>query len=243
MKKRGIFNYILIVLALLAVAALIFILSPGNEPETPAVLLPTVAPSDAGSAAVTDAPEGQQVISVTPDTVQTALATLQRADTYSRTLTVERFWAGGSSTEVLDVWAQGDRLRLAIRTQSGDAVKNVLLDGEDKWIWYSDREGTFHGEVRDGDADAYQTILTYEDVLALDKANITDAGFTDYDGENCIYVRYITGEFLYENVCYVSVDSGLLAGQETYDGEILIYAMHSTLPDLTPPDETVFQIR
>ena len=42
MKKRGASFYILIVLALLAVAGLIFLLAPGNGAETPAVVLLTL---------------------------------------------------------------------------------------------------------------------------------------------------------------------------------------------------------
>ena len=242
MKKRGAFFYILIVLALLAVAALIFVLAPGNEPETPAVLLPPAATSDASGSGSTGPAEVQQTIAVTPDTVQTALETLHRAESYSRTLTVERFWTGGSSRETVSVWADGENLRLAVQTEGSEAVKNVLLSGREKLIWYSDREGVFRGAVREGDEDAYQSILTYEDVLSLDQRNITDAGFTDYDGVNCIFVRYVTGEFLYDNLCYVAVDTGLLMGQETYDGDILIYSMHSDVPDLSVPDNAVFAV-
>ena len=242
MKKRGAFFYILIVLALLAVGAMIFFLAPGNEPETPAVLLPPVTTPDAFGGDSVGTPETQQTVAVTPETVQTALGTLHRADSFSRTLTVERFWTGGSSSETVSVWARGDQLRIAVHPDGSDTVKNVLFSGKDKWIWYSDREEIYHGPARTGDPDAYQSILTYEDVLRLDQRNITDAGFTDYDGVNCIYVRYVTGEFLYDNICYVSVDTGLLMGQETYDGDILIYAMHSTVPDISTSDDAVFTV-
>ena len=41
MKKRGVFFYILIFLALAAVAGLFFFLAPGRQVSTPPVLLPT----------------------------------------------------------------------------------------------------------------------------------------------------------------------------------------------------------
>jgi len=240
MKKRSAYFNILIVLAFLAVAALIFFLAPGSDPETPAVLLPPVAAPEDNSGGSTAADELLQTVSVTTDTVQTALQTLHRAESYSRTLTVERFWTGGSSTETVSVWQRGDALRLTIKTGESAAEKNILLSGRDKWVWYSDGDGVFSGTAREGDADAYQTILTYEDVLALDKRNITDAGFCDFDGEDCIYVRYVSGSLFYDNLCYVSVHTGLLMGQETYDGDILIYAMHSSAPDISTPDEAMF---
>ena len=55
MKKRGVSFYILIVLALLAVGALAFVLAPGRQMSTPAVVLPTPAPAEA-SAPVVDGP-------------------------------------------------------------------------------------------------------------------------------------------------------------------------------------------
>ena len=36
------------------------------------------------------------LVEVTPETVQTAVATLKRPDEYRRTVIVERFWQGGS---------------------------------------------------------------------------------------------------------------------------------------------------
>ena len=228
---------------LLALALLVFGLVRllGRAAETPEVLLPPPAGSS-GENGVSGSALPLTLASVTPDTVLDVLAALHRADSYSRTLTVERFWTGGSSSETVSVWARGDQLRIAVHPDGSDTVKNVLFSGKDKWIWYSDREEVFHGPARTGDPDAYQSILTYEDVLSLDQRNITDAGFTDYDGVNCIYVRYVTGEFLYDNLCYVSVDTGLLMGQETYDGNILIYAMHSTVPDISTPDDAVFTV-
>ena len=241
MKKRGASFYILIVLSLLAVAGLIFLLAPGNGAETPAVILPDApAPEPSGAAPASDAPAEQ--IAVTPATVQTVIATLQRADSYSRTLTAETYWSGGKTTETLRVWVRGDRVRIESQTEGGESVRYVLLSGDEKWVWYSDRAGVFHGAVRDGDADALQTLLTYEDVLALDPAAISDAGYTVYMETNCIYVRYTDGPFGYIHECYIDVDTGLLIGEQSYDGEKLIYMMRSTAPDISTPDESLFRL-
>ena len=120
-------------------------------------------------------------------------------------------------------------------------MKNVLLAGREKWVWYGDREGVFHGTVRAGDPDAYQTLLTYEDVLALPVKQITDAGYTDFEGTDCVFVRYTDGPFHYDHCCYIAVDTGLLMGQESFDGDALIYSMRSTVPDISTPDEALFQ--
>lgn len=238
--KRGLSFYILIALALAALAALIFILAPGAAPETPAVHLSSPPAADS-ALSPSSAPEAAaRLIEITPDTVQTAISTLSRADSYSRALTVQQFWNDGSSTTEIGVWVLGDSTRVTLRDGAGDAVKNILIKGDEKWIWYSDAALVWHGKAREGDADAYQTLLTYEDVLALDKALITDAGYADYNGENCVYVRYGGGALGYENLCYISDSTGLLMGVETYDGDVLVYAMRSGTPDISTPDESVF---
>ena len=238
--KRDLSFYVLIALALAAVAALIIMLAPGSAPETPAVHLSAPPAADSAESPSVAPEAAARLIEVIPDTVQTVISTLSRADSYSRALTVQDFWNGGSSTTEIDVWVRGDSTRVALRERADETVKNILIKGGEKWIWYSDAAPVWHGPAREGDADAYQTLLTYEDVLALDKASITDAGYADYSGENCVYIRYGGGALGYENLCYISDRTGLLMGVETYDGDVLVYAMRSGTPDISTPDESIF---
>ena len=241
--KRGIFFYVLIVLALLALAGLIWALSPGKTPETPAVVLSAPPAPDGSSAPPAEATAEDTVIDITTETVQTAISTLRRAEDYSRRLTVQSFWSGGSSATEIDAHIRGGDVRLTVReggAPSGE-VKNILIKGGEAWIWYEGEAGMWHGSAKDGDADAYQTLLTYEDVLSLDVDAILDAGYAAYQGENCLFVRYAAGELGYEHLCYISDATGLLMGTETYDGSVLIYAMRSSAPELEPPDAALFE--
>lgn len=241
MKKRGAFFYILIVLALAALGALVFVLAPGTEPDTPAVVLPSAAPAGAGGDAMPGSIAEDSLITVRPDTVQAAVATLDRADSYSRTLQVRDFWTGGSRDRTISVWSRGGALRLTV-TSGGSAVQHLLFQGEDKWIWYSDSDSVFRSRVLPGDEDAYQTLLTYEDMLAAPLSDILAADFVDFSGTSCIYVRYRTGSLGYESECYIDPASGLLMGERCYDGERLIYSMDSSVPELTTPDESLFAV-
>ena len=241
MKNRNAFFYIIIVLALLAVAALIFLLAPGRDPETPAVLLPTPVPADA-AADISGAQDASRLLAVTPDTVQTVIATLSRTDSYARTLTVRDFWAGGSRSRSIGVWAQGDRLRLTVQTEGNSVQEHLLLCGGQKYLWYSDADSVFRSDARDGDADAYQTIMTYEKVLSLPLSDILDAGYEDYEGTACIFVRFRTGTLGYESTCWIDPVTGLLMGERCYDGETLIYSMDSTVPEISTPDEALFAV-
>ena len=239
MKNRNAFFYIIIFLALLAVAALVFLLAPGRDPDTPAVLLPSPVPTDS-SVGTSTAPYVPETLAVTPETVQAVIATLHRAESYSRTLTVSDFWSGGSRSRSIETWASGDWLRLKIRTEGENIQEHLLLKDGKRYLWYSDADGVFRGEARDGDYDAFQTIMTYEKVLALPVSDILDARYEDFEGSPCIIVRFRSGELGYESECCIDPSTGLLMGEYCYDGDLLIYSMQSTAPMLTSPDDAIF---
>lgn len=242
MKKRSASFYIVIVLALLAVGALVFLLAPGRQLSTPPVTFPSATPAEVSVPVTPEATgDSETVIAVTPGTVQTVIATLHRADSYSRTLDVRDFWSGGSRSRTVKVWCRGDRLRVHISAE-GQVGQNLLLRDGEKWIWYADSDAVYHGDELPGDADAWQTILTYEKLLAAPAEDILDAGYTDFSGRNCIFVRWRTGERGYVSECYIDPDTGLLMGERSYDGEELIYSMDSSAPDVTTPDESVFAL-
>ena len=243
MKKRSASFYIVIILALLAVGVLVFLLAPGRRISTPPVAFPSETPADVP---IPVAPEntgsgGEAVIAVTPETVQTVIATLHRIDSYSRTLDVRDFSSGGSRTRTIEVWCRGDRLRLHI-SGDGTADQELLFRDREKWIWYEDGDAVYHGDELPGDTDSWQTILTYEDVLNAPREDILDAGYTDFSGMNCIFVRWRIGTLGYVSECYIDPDTGLLMGERCYDGEKLIYSMDSSLPDVTTPNENVFAL-
>ena len=81
-----------------------------------------------------------------------------------------------------------------------------------------------------------------EELLQLPVENIISASYEQYMNESCILVEYSSGEFGYTDLVFISVSTGLLMGAETYDGDTLIYRMSSTMPNLTSPDEGLFQL-
>ena len=240
MKKRGASFYIIIVLAVLAVGGLVFLLAPGRQMSTPAVVLPTLPPADSSAPVAPEHTAGAKVITVTPDTAQTVIGTLRRIDSYSRTLDIRDFWSGGSRSRQVSVWCRGDRLRLRISGEDTPQQELLFLDGE-LWLWYTE-DTVYHGSTLPGDADAWQTILTYEDMLSVPADDILDAGYTVFSGTSCIFVRWRSGALGYVSECYIDPETGLLMGERCYDGEKLIYSMDSSVPDVTTPDESVFSL-
>lgn len=238
MKKRGIFFYLLIAAVIVVIAFLLIVLAPGAAVDTPAVVLAEPAATEAAGG---EGPGGGNVrtVEVSPDTVQAVIATLSRVESYSRTMTVESFWNGGSSVREIQVWAHGGSTKIAI-DGGGQPTKYILIKDGERWIWYSDSQNVHHAAAGGSDADEYQSLLTYEDILELDVSQILEAGYGDYDGEGCILVRYVQGELGYESLCCISVDTGLPMSWETYDGDSLIYRMSSSPVELSTPDDQVF---
>ncbi|MCR4935058.1 MAG: hypothetical protein K5990_01075 [Oscillospiraceae bacterium] len=238
MKQHGGVLTVILALALAAAAGVALLLARVSPPETPPVSLsapPVSAPP------VSPPPEqpGARVLEIAPDTVQTVLALLRRPDSYSRTLTVQRFWSGGSAETIYRVSVLGDSAHISV--PDGGTEKHILLRGAEKWIWYADSPDVYHGPAKDGDADGYQSIPSYEEVLALPPEAILEAAYTDYDGQTAVYVRYVSGALGYQTACWISDEHGLLIGAECYDGEVLIYAMRSGPVDRAAPDEALFQ--
>lgn len=240
MKKRGASFYIIIALALLAVVALVFLLAPGRQLTTPAVVLPTLPPADSAAPVAPERASDAEVIAITPDTVQTVIGTLRRIDSYSRILDIRDFWSGGSRSRTVAVWSKGSRLRLRVIAEGRPEQELLLSDGE-TWLWYADSSEVYHGDSLPGGADEWQTLTTYENLLAAPAEDILDAGYMVYSGINCVFVRWRSGALGYVSECYIDPDTGLLMGERCYDGDFLIYSMDSSVPDVTTPDESVFQ--
>lgn len=242
MKKRAV--SFLIVLAVMLCVALAVLLVPGRLENTPAVILPdtSASPDSALPGGQTGQGGTANRAEVTPETVQAVISTLSRPLFYSREIAVTTFWSGGSSSGNISLWISGDSARITDNT--GKSEKNVLIIGEDVWLWYTDIAGEYGGSVGEAAtaADEYSRILTYEELLSVDVDSISGAGYTLYDDQPCIYAEYTRGAFGYRYELYVSVETGLPVAVTGYDGDSVIYSMTSVSTDISTPPDEVFQL-
>lgn len=194
------------------------------------------------------APAVDQVV-VTPENVQRVIGTIVRPERYSRELTIETFHDGG--VYVVSILTAKKDDATAIRETSGATVRHIIVTEDMGYIWYDGSQRIFEralpGDGGDGDlADQYARILTYEDVLALPKASIADAGYTRVGEEDCIYVDYTAGAYGNRSIFYVSITSGLLVSAERYepedDGGQLFYRMTSGRYSEEAPEEALFTL-
>ena len=198
--------------------------------DTPHIVLPTPSAADqpGEDPGSTPAANGPVRVEVTPDTVQSVIATLSRPESYYREVTIEDYWGDGESGRTTaKVWTDSHWTLVEATGPAGTVRTSLVGDGTVR-IWYGSRAGSLTAPADEYSADLEgQRIPTYEDVLALDKDAITDTGYEEKGGLSCIYVETVVDGLDYRERYWVSVDTGLLAAAETWDGDELVYRMSS----------------
>jgi hypothetical protein len=192
-----------------------------------------------------DSQSGVTRVEVTADNVRDVIRMLRRPESYSRDIMVESFWPGGNAVYNIGVTVMGGVT--AMRSSSGGAVKNIVVTDDKLYIWYGGDASPYVG-ARDsaGDArrtaDEYQMLITYEDILALDRGDIIDAGYVEYAGARRIFVEYSSGVLGYVTRCYISPELGLITAAEEYDGDALIYKMTAGACSVGEQGEQAFDL-
>lgn len=175
-------------------------------------------------------PDTLDRIEVTTETIQAVVSTLSRPAVYRRDIAIESFWDAGRAEYSISVSVSGDLTSLRSIPPAG-IEKRIIITPDTLYIWYRGDKTPYTGPVSgagDGNktADEWQMLVTYEDVIGMDKGNIIDAGYIEYGGEDCVYVEYLSPLLGNKTICYISLELGLVTGAEEYDGTgKRIYAM------------------
>lgn len=205
----------------------------------PRVVLPE---TDSGAAAPGgEAPESPanpaKRVEVTAQTVQSVIASLERSSSYYQEVTVEHFWENGSQVSTVLSWVDGGWTHIRQTLPSG-LVRHDLVGEGQVFYWYDGSDVWRTGPADELSADLARHLPTYETVLALDPASITDTGYELRGDVPCVYVRVSRPVEGYEECYWVSVDSGLLVSAETLERDVLVYRMTAYGSAVSPcPDE------
>ena len=233
----------LISAAFVVLVVLVVALMFANTLQRPASIQlpeePTAPGETAGDASSED--ERLTVVSVTPETVQAAIATLSRPEVYRRQLSVQQFWSGGDGTVETTVTVKAPWTR-ADRTLADGRVRHTLTDGETTYIWYDRETAVYTAPAGDITADVEQSIPTYEDILDLPAARIAAADYQVISGVNCIYVETTADDAGYVLRYWVSLDSGLLVAAEKLLEEETVYRMWQTSEEFSPVIDREFTL-
>ena len=181
---------------------------------------------------------GLDLVAVTPETVQEVVATMERLEAYSRTVTVTTIWNGGSQTTEAVVSQLNGQTRIDTKIPGG-GTRHVLTDGEITCIWYDSETDWAEYLAGDFTSDREQRIPTYEDLLQYPVDAIQAAEYGEYSGVYCIAVT-TEDDGGYTDGWWISVSTGLLVAAETYYEGELVYRMNSLTVDTTSPAESLF---
>ena len=241
MDKRKL-NWITWAVLAVAIAAAVLMLS-GSLSRTAHITLPPSDPPRDAAAGDSAAGSGVTVVEITPDTVQAAISSLSRPESYGRSVTVEYLWPGGGGTHELYTIVRGPWTRVDRGLPDG-TTRISITNGEETHIWYGYDSGAETVTLPAGEfsADVEQSIPTYEDILDLPVEEIALADYRPLDALTCIYVETAADSAGYATRYWVSVENGLLVQAERLLGEDAVYRMTSLYVDETEYDASRFTL-
>lgn len=222
---KGHRNLVAVLVAVVMAVALFSAFSINWFHKTPSVILPTLtaAPDVTPTSGVSGG--SYQRVEVTVDTVQRVIATLERPESYARTLTVETIGEEGNvGRTTAQVVVDGGWTQVTATLPDG-RVCHTIVGEEKRYVWYDDQRSWQEYPAQERSADLSQRLPTYEDVLAVVQSDIVDARYQNSGDLPCIYVAVEEDELGYVEEYWVSVDTGLLVRAESRKGEDVFYRM------------------
>lgn len=221
------------------IMVVVLLLARGTARRSGHIQLPDASTGSSDNPSGENSGEGDlTVVEIRPDTVQLAIEVMERPQIYSQRVVVETFWEGGNGTQTSSVYVRDSLLRTDT-TLSDGSTRHLLLGREHAYIWYAEDDSYATMTVGDFTADAELRIPTYEDILALDVSNISDAGYGDHDGTYCIYV--VTQDTSnYETHYWIGTETGLLTACERYWQGELVYRMTGSELTVGQVDDAMF---
>lgn len=221
---KGHRNLVAVLVAAVMAVALFSAFSVNWFHQTPAVILPTLTPIPDASATPTAGGDYTRV-ELTTDTVQRVVATLERPESYARTITVETVGENGEVGQTTaQVVVDGGWTRVTATLPDG-RVCHTIVGEEKRCVWYDDQRSWREYPVQERSADLSQRLPTYEDVLAVVQSDIVDARYETLGDLPCIFISVKEEELGYVEEYWVSVDTGLLVRSESWKGENVFYRM------------------
>lgn len=220
--------------------------------STPSVVLPSLSTST-GETQEQMGGGSLYRIEVTPKTVQSVITALQSEESYGRTLTTTLFWGEDFFTTQAEVFYRKG-LTSVVKTLPSSVVRHDFIvdrevdlneTGEESLVyyWYDNATTYLTMPSHSYSADLAQSIPSYKTVLNLGVESIQQANYQTKEGVSCIYVEATPPPLYYTERYWISTETGLLVGAETYEGDKLIYRLEGYTPITSPlPDSYVFSL-
>ena len=238
---------LLFIVAVIGVMLLtLFLRRESDTIELPEIPTPTETPSIIE-------PDALDRVVVTTETIQAIVSSLSRPEKYSRDVLIKSYWEEDNNTEYkhaeykVSVSVMYGITSLSTLPQVG-IEKRIIITPNKLYIWYSGDTVPYTGDLASsGDsyrtADEWQMLVTYEDIVALNKDNIIDAGRVEYDDKDCVYAVYRSPLLNYTRTFYVSLESGLVIyAKEDDETSNTVYEMTASECKEDDVDEAAFTL-
>ena len=162
---------------------------------------------------------------------------MKTPDTYRITFTAA-VYAGAKQTNT-DVTLCRRQNLLHIYRSDSILPTEYLLAGDTLYGWLSGQKTYRSFPLGSFDPAWLAKLPSLQTLSALDASRFEAAEFVEQDGMWTIRIAYATRRGLSE-VCYVSLDSGLVIQSETYDHGTLIFSLQVSDLSLDEPDSSAF---
>lgn len=181
-------------------------------------------------------------VEVTPETVQSVIATLSRPRSYYREIMIE-LWAGAerSSVTTAQVWVDDGWTRSDVTAPSG-LIQHNLVGEDTRWLWYDAEKEALSFPADQTVSDVVQRIPTYEDVLALPQEQITATGYETYEGITCIFVEVEQEDLGSREKYWIADSNGLLVAAERVKDGQTVYRMTALSTESPAPQDSSFAL-
>jgi hypothetical protein len=249
--NKGKMTVFAVMAAVLLTAAIfvVFLISTAAGSNSPPIELPPAptgeGPGSGGSMTdpnVTTDPDS--LIEINTGNVKQVIEYLDRPETYSMDITVERYWDGGSSSDKRKAWASGGFVRWQFFDKSGAPAENYITGHGKTYIWEEGSKEYFSSADAGITADDMGQIPTYEDILEADDKDIVSAAYEEFLSEPCVKAVIEDRINGYIRTLWVSIEDGLLWGAEVRKDGKLVYNMSvlSESFNTSDPEESLFRL-
>ena len=198
-------------LILVIVVGLSFFYSPVLKRPEHSIVLPSMTDRDDVPSAgnIQDvAVEPASPVEVTGANVQNIIRSLKRPEAYYAEFKMSLFYPSGESRSRRAVWQMDGCTAIEHRTESGDPLKHMVIGKGKLSVWDHGSLILYSGLAGSASSDQEAGIPTYGDVALIDKSEIIDAGYEEYNSARCVYVEAKKGSYTEKYI--VSLDNGLL---------------------------------
>ena len=182
---------------------------------------------------------GYQRIQLTPENVQSVVATLSRPEAYTQTILLHLYWGNGADSSV-SIQGCTDGAYSAAKIVQGVQIQYNIWGNDTLYRWYQGDQNWYQGKISFMNGDLLQRIPTYETILSLEKKRILSASYTRLGQTACIYVEASENKDGAYTCYWVDAVQGLLLRAEAYEGEQMIWCVEVSDLTLSIPGETLF---